>query len=314
MPKRRRAGTALILVNAVTALLLMHPGAAMAVDVNGDAEDNTVTLSARRAQAAADAHSAALAAGEAAAQLVEYARGQQCNVNSLPLTSVLNGPCPPASGVVSVPTCPGGVVALLPLWTRTRVTPTNPWTPWGFLAGAACPQDVVPEFTLEDFRRLPLAPTTTTVQPGTATVLVNYGIIVTADPTPQTLTTALLGYPVTVHATPVTYTWDFGDGTDPLVTTDPGIPYPDDGTTPPTAPGSIYPVGAHGHPYSTPGTYTLTLTTTWTGTYQITGTTTWHPITGVATTTTTHPPLTVVERRTHLVDRNCLDNPHGPGC
>jgi hypothetical protein len=271
-------------------------------------------LTARESTVAEAAHAAAVAAGDVVASLVEYARGVQCSVTSVPLTTALNGPCGGADGFVPAPFCGDGATALDPLWTRTRTTPTTPWTPWSYVAPGACPQDVLPALTAEDFRRLPLTPTPTTVQPGTGYVLVGYGIIVTADPTPLDLTTTLLGYPVTVHATPARYTWDFGDHTQPLDTTDPGVPYPTDGTRAPTPHGSIYPVGSHGHPYTAPGTYTLTLTTTWTGTYQIAGDTTWHPITGIATTTTTHPPLTVVERRTHLVADTCLTNPHGPGC
>ncbi|MGV8977364.1 MAG: hypothetical protein ACOH17_04920 [Cellulomonas sp.] len=296
------------------AVVLASGTPAAAFDVVAGTDDSSYQLSARESQAAVVAHDAAVASGDPVALLVEYARGVQCNVSSAVLTTELNGPCPPAQGGVTVPDCGPGITALNPLWTRTRPTATGPWTPWAFVTGAGCPQDVLPALTLADFQRLPLTPTVTTVQPGTGYVLVNYGVIVTADPTPTDLTTTLLGYPVTVHATPVTYTWDFGDHTTPLTTTDPGVPYPTDGTQPATARGSIYPIGSHGHPYTAPGTYTLTLTTTWTGTYQIAGQTTPHTITGTATTTTTHPPLTVVERRSHLIADTCRTNPHNPGC
>ena len=287
---------------------------AQAANIDGKAKDDTVSLSARESRAVEDAWNAARAAGDRVASLVEYARGVLCSVSSAVLTTQLNGPCPPAQGAAVLPGCGPGINALEPLCTRPRPTPLGAWTPWTFITGASCPQDLLPALTTADFRRLPLTPTLTTIQPGTGYVLVNYGIIVTADPTPLDLTTTLLGYPVTVHATPATYTWDFGDHTPPLNTTDPGVPYPTDGTRPPTTHRSIYPAGSHGHPYPTPGTYTLTLTTTWTGTYQIAADTTPHPITGTATTTTTHPPLTVVERRTHLIADTCNTNPHGPGC
>ena len=294
--------------------VLVASSAAAGVDWTGKMEDATANVGATEGARLEATHAAAVASGDVVASLVEYARGVQCSVTSVPLTTALNGPCGAADGFVPAPFCGDGATALDPLWTRTRTTPTTPWTPWSYVAPGACPQDVLPAFTAEDFRRLPLTPTPTTVQPGTGYVLVGYGIIVTADPTPHDLTTTLLGHPVTVHATPARYTWDFGDHTTPLDTTDPGVPYPTDGSTPPTTPGTVYPTGSHGHPYTAPGTYTLTLTTTWTGTYQIAGDTTWQPITGVATTTTTHPPLTVVERRTHLVAHNCLQDPHGPGC
>src|SRR5450830_2128489 len=300
------AAVALVLINCALP--------AMASEFGGESDGDAVVVTASRAAAVVAAHAAAVAGGDAVASLVEYARGVQCSVTSVPLTTALNAPCGAADGFVAPLVCGDGATALDPLWTRTRTTPTAPWTAWSYVAPGACPHDVLPAFTAEDFRRLPLTPTPPTVQPGTGHVLVGYGIIVTADPTPLELTTTPLGHPLTLHATPARYTWDFGDHTAPLDTTDPGVPYPTDGSTPPTTPGTPYPTGSHGHPYTAPGTYALTLTTTWTGTYRIAGDTTWQPITGFATTTTTHPPLTVVERRTHLIAHNCLQDPHGPGC
>lgn len=83
-----------------------------------------------------------------------------------------------------------------------------------------------PVMTLADFRRLPLPPGTPTVQPGTGRVLVNVptNVYVTAEPVQ--LQTTLLDQPVTVQATPATYTWDFGDGTTLGPTPDAGGPYP----------------------------------------------------------------------------------------
>ena len=174
---------------AVIGVLLLacaDPASAI-TDYYDDIDGDTYLLSAREAAAAVATHDAAVAAGDPVASLVEYARGVQCSVTSVPLTTALNGPCGGADGVVAPLVCGDGVTALLPLWTRTRTTATTPWTPWSFVTGASCPQDVLPAFTLADFRRLPLAPTITTVQPGTGYVLVGYGIIVTADPTPHDL-------------------------------------------------------------------------------------------------------------------------------
>jgi hypothetical protein len=187
---------------------------------------------------------------------------------------------------------------------------------YGYAAPGSCPQDVLPALTAEDFQRLPLAPTVTKIQPPVDhRILVNWGVIATADPAPQDLTTTLLGHPVTVHAVPATYTWDFGDRSRPLVTTEPGVPYPSGGKKPKhTQKGTNFPIGSHGYPYPHLGTYTITLTTTWTGTYQIDGSPTQYPITGTATTTTTHPPLTVTELHSHLVDKDCNQDPYGPGC
>ena len=239
----RRALAVLVIPVGVTALTLAPVASAYAWDSDGWSADDAVTLTARESRAAEDAWNTAKSAGDPGASLVEYARAKLCDVSSAVLTTSLNGPCPPASAPVPLPSCGNTITALEALWTRTRTTPSTPWTPWTFLTGASCPQDVLPALSTEDFRRLPLTPTPTTIQPSTGIVLVSYGIIVTADPTPQDLTTTLLGYPITVHATPTQYTWDFGDHSPPLTTTDPGTPYPTDGTTPPTPPGSIYPHG-----------------------------------------------------------------------
>ena len=171
MAERRRTAAAAVVAGAIAALLLTPAAAAMAVTINGDNDDDAVVVTAREWQAAVEAHASAVAAGDPVASLVEYARGVQCSVTSVPLTTALNGPCGGADGVVAPLFCGDGVTALLPLWTRTRTTATTPWTPWSFVTGASCPQDVLPAFTLADFRRLPLAPTITTVQPGTGYVL-----------------------------------------------------------------------------------------------------------------------------------------------
>ncbi|WP_066463042.1 hypothetical protein [Sanguibacter suarezii] len=141
--------------------------------------------------------------------------------------------------------------------------------------------------TEADFRTLPLTPSTITVGPPHGWIPVTMATIAYTDPHPQTLTTTLLGQPVTIRATPTHYTWDWTDGTPPTTTTDPGHPWPHHTLS---------------HTYTTTGTYTVTMTTTWTGEYSLDNGTTYTPITGTATTTTTAPPLTVHELRSHLVD------------
>ena len=117
--------------------------------------------------------------------------------------------------------------------------------------------------------------------------MVNMDTVVYTTPDPQTLHTTVLGVPVTITARPVTFTWDFADDSTPLATTDPGQPFPHQTVA---------------HQYRRAGTYTITLTTTWTADYQITGTDTWEPVPGTATTTTTATPLAVHSARSHLVD------------
>ena len=141
--------------------------------------------------------------------------------------------------------------------------------------------------TEADFRSLPLTPSTITVGPAQGWIPVNMDTVVYTDPQPQILTTTLLGQPVTVRATPTRFTWDWADGSALTTTTDPGRPWPDHTVA---------------HPYLRTGTYTVTMTTTWTGEYSLDAGATYTPITGTATTTSTAPPLTVSELRTHLVE------------
>ncbi|WP_188037014.1 PKD domain-containing protein [Actinotalea sp. JY-7885] len=189
----------------------------------------------------------------------------------------------------SVPDCEG-VAPLEPLWGRSRSTPTAPWSAWTLVSPWSCPQDVLPAFTAEDFRRLPLTPAQVTIQPAAATVLINIPTITMATAAQQNLAADLLGYAVEVQATATSYSWDYGDGSAPLVTTSPGRPYPDH--------------DVH-HSYGDTGTYAITLTTTWSGQYRLAGTTTWQDIDGTATTATTTPPITAVERRSTLVAEAC---------
>ena len=141
--------------------------------------------------------------------------------------------------------------------------------------------------TEANFRALPLVPSVITVGPAQGWVPVNMATIVYTDAHPQVITTALLGQPVTVRATPTQFAWDWADGSAPTVTTDPGRPWPDHSVA---------------HDYLRTGTYAVTMTTTWTGEYSLDAGTTYSPIAGTAATTSSAPPLVVRELRTHLVE------------
>jgi hypothetical protein len=168
------------------------------------------------------------------------------------------------------------------------------------IAGWACPDDLLPTLTAEDFRRLPLTPQVIRMQPDRGWVLVNKETIVLTDPTEQTFRTDLLGYGIDVTATPTQYTWNFGDHTKHQTTTRPGHPNPKFDVV---------------HIYARPATSTaITLSTTWSGRYRIDGDTQWRDVVGTAETTSTTAAFDIVERRSHLVAHDCNDNPHQPGC
>lgn len=190
-----------------------------------------------------------------------------------------------------VRTCEDGSTALEPLFRR----PTDPATglftgPWEQVDDGGCAEDPPVAVTLsaEDFRRLPLTASTPSYQPADGRGLVNMPLIVYTDPSPQLLPTTVLGTPVVVRATPVQYTWDFGDGSPPLGTGDPGAPYPDHTVS---------------HPYGAPGQYSVHLTTTWRGEFQVIGTGPWLPVQGTATTTSPAFTTTVEEAVPRLVAR-----------
>ena len=184
-------------------------------------------------------------------------------------------------------TCADGSVALDPLFRRPIDAAGRYTGPWQQVDNGGCTEDppVLVILTAADFSRLPLTPSAPLIQPADGHGLVNADLIVYTDPTPQTLTTTVLGIPVTVRATPTTYTWDYGDGTPPLVTADPGQPYPHHTVA---------------RPYTAPGDYQLTLSTTWTGTYQINNAGPWLDVLGTATTTSTPQATHITEAHTIL--------------
>lgn len=254
---------------------------------DGEGKDDTFIVKAREGFATERAWLAA--SQDPALRLTEFMRAMFCGASSGQPSTQANGDCTKDIDPTQVIDC-GGAEPLRPLWRRDRVSPAAPWSPWLLVNDWACPVDVLPAFTAEDFRRLPLAPAQVTVQPAASTVLINIPTITMAAAPQQNLATDLLGYPVEVQATATSYSWDYGDGSAALVTTSPGHAYPNH--------------DVH-HSYARPGTYTITLTTTWSGQYRIAGSTAWLDVDGTATTVTTIPPITAVERRTALVAEPC---------
>jgi hypothetical protein len=87
------------------------------------------------------------------------------------------------------------------------------------------PQDVRWEQVLSETKNVVFPQLGVKVQPAGRT-LVNLDTIVYTDESKvSTKTVVLLGFPVVVEATPMTYTWNFGDGAT-MTTSTPGKPYP----------------------------------------------------------------------------------------
>lgn len=206
-----------------------------------------------------------------------------------------DGSCPPGIDEAMTIDCDGEEYRL-PLWRRVPVGPVG-WGQWDQIDVGGCGEDL-PVFTVEDFRRLPLAPPVLILQPDRGWVLVNKETIVRTERVEQTFQTNLAAYDVEVVASPERFHYDFGDGTD-LWTRSAGHPYPDHDTF---------------RVYETTGTFQVTLTTEWSGRYRIAGDDTWYPVTGTAQTSTTSAPFEVVERRSRLVDDLCTDIPKPDDC
>ncbi len=210
------------------------------------------------------------------------------------LSTPLLGPgvsCPDGSFEAAGLVCPVGQQAVDPVFVSVRdaTSPTG-WGPWALSEPARCmgPADLAGELSRE-LARLPLAASPVSVPPN-GWVMVNMETVVFTSHDAQVFDVVVLGTPVRVSARPVAFSWDFADGAAPLVTSDPGRPYPHQTVA---------------HTYARGGSYMVTLTTTWTADFQVIGSGTWAPVPGTATTTSPGAPLQVYEARAHLVDEPC---------
>ena len=145
----------------------------------------------------------------------------------------------------------------------------------------------IPAAAARAFQEMQIAPSEVNVQPPDGWTLVNVDTIAFTDRDPRTMSTNLFGIPVEIRAVPSSYSWNFGDGSTPLTTTDPGAPYP-----------------AHtvAHAYAKQGTATISLTTTWHGQFRLAGEPTWRDVAGEGTTVSSSGSLEILEARARLVE------------
>ncbi|MGC4940187.1 PKD domain-containing protein [Kribbella sp. DT2] len=147
------------------------------------------------------------------------------------------------------------------------------------------PEDVTWEQVLSETKDVAFPGLRVKVQPAEKT-LVNLDTIVYTDQAKVSNTTVrLLGFPVAVEATPMSYTWSFGDGTT-LTTTTPGKPYPAKEIT---------------HKYAKRGSVQVSLTTNYGARFNVDGTG-WQYIDGTVPITGPATPLLVQEAVPVLVD------------
>ncbi|MFI7064929.1 PKD domain-containing protein [Kribbella sp. NPDC050124] len=119
------------------------------------------------------------------------------------------------------------------------------------------PEDVTWEQVVTESKVVLFPRLSVKVQPKDRT-LVNLDTIVYTDASRvSTNTVTLLGFPVVVEATPMSYSWSFGDGSPVLRTTTPGKPYPSKEIT---------------HKYMKKGSVGLSLTTNYAARFNVAGT------------------------------------------
>jgi PKD domain-containing protein len=115
----------------------------------------------------------------------------------------------------------------------------------------------------------------------------------------------LLGQPASVRFTPVSWHWTYGDGTGATRSTrggtwaSQGIPEFDPTPT--------------SHIYRAPGTYNIDLTIDFRAEYRFAGMP-WTSIAGILTLPSNRLVATAGDAKTVLVERECTENPSGPGC
>ena len=141
--------------------------------------------------------------------------------------------------------------------------------------------------TAGDVARLVVDGSGLTRQPPGAQVLRSKPFIVYTSGESRTYATTVVGTGVEVEVTPVSFLWDWGDGTS-TVTSDPGRSWPDQ---------TVF----HHYSASAVGVRT-SLTTTWSARFRPSGGAQWQEVVGTVTTTETSTPYDVVRATTVLTD------------
>lgn len=117
--------------------------------------------------------------------------------------------------------------------------------------------------------------------------LVNMPVIVWTTAREHVTQTELLGHGVFVRFTPVEFAWDPQDGSAPIVTTDPGAPWPDHTVS-------------HEYAHTSPDQQ-MSLTTTWSAEFMVAGEQAWTPVNGLIEIQTQTGPFEIRERLVRLV-------------
>ena len=157
--------------------------------------------------------------------------------------------------------------------------------------------------TTHDFDTFPIAAATPHQERAPHT-LKNYNTNFWADPNPQEFTRTINGQNVVLRATPVSYTFDYGDGTALGPVAYPGYQLGADVWDQPTD---------TSHQYAEPGDYHFTLTTTYRGEYSVDGGP-WQVIDGTVSRTSDPQLVRVWRTKVGLVADDCAAGADAWGC
>ncbi|WP_229672715.1 PKD domain-containing protein [Citricoccus zhacaiensis] len=159
----------------------------------------------------------------------------------------------------------------------------------------------MPVVTLADFRALDIAPSEIESDSG------GFGLIrgntnFFATEEDQTLTTTMLGQQVAIQAVPVQWTWDYGDGSEPLSNPYPGGPQVEFNQETTTS-----------HVYEDTGQYAVGLTTSYRGQFSVNDGP-WIAIPGTAEVPSEPVTADIWRSTSKNVAEDCHENPQGWAC
>ncbi|QIK83216.1 PKD domain-containing protein [Sanguibacter sp. HDW7] len=172
--------------------------------------------------------------------------------------------------------CPEGSVVVTPMKYRVRPSggTAEDWSGWRLLNGPCAreiePVDDLAEAMARELRTLKIPAKRARIAPVTTWFTVQVPMTYFTDAGVEHMRTTVLGTEVELELTPTLFSWDSGDGCEPVTSREPGAAYPDRTVT---------------HTYTTVGEYRVTLTTTWSGRFRVMGTDGWRPIDGTGSTT-----------------------------
>ncbi|TDN93152.1 hypothetical protein [Microbacterium sp. BK668] len=161
----------------------------------------------------------------------------------------------------------------------------------------------LPDVTIDDLASFrPAAPSLTGEPEGFGVVGMPANVVAAASE--QLIPGTLLGWDVTVRFRPAGFVFEYGDGSTQR-TASGGASWAQLGQ-------AQFTPTSTSHVYRERGTYPVNVTVQYSAAVDFgTG---WRPVPGFVSSTTGGYDVRVVEVRTALVERTCLENPGGPGC